>query len=139
MAGSDDSRQAIRIRDISPDVQILDISQVGRAWDFQWTVSKGDSGKWMTLSVCVPATATSGRAMDDAPGLSASDPSPVVGAVDLPAVGRVETIQLSSPPMSGQLSPGSPRTVAFEDLGNLRYHCPLIVIRRGDHRRWQFV
>ena len=42
-------------------------------------------------------------------------PSPVVGAVDLPAVGRVETIQLFSPPMSGQLSPGSPRTVAFED------------------------
>ena len=32
-------------------------------------------------------------------------------------MGRVETIQLSSPPMSGQLSPGSPRMVAFEDLG----------------------
>ena len=30
----------------------------------------------------------------------------------------METIQLSSPPMSGQLSPGSPRMVAFEDLGD---------------------
>ena len=62
--------------------------------------------------------ATSGRALDDAPGLSASDPSTVVGTVDLPAVGWVETIQLSSPPMSGQLSPGYPRMVAFEDLGD---------------------
>ena len=137
VAGSDDNRQVIRICDISPDVQIVDISQVGRAWDSRWIVSKGGSGKRMPLSVCVPATAMSGRAMDDALGLSASDPSPVVGAVDLPAVGRVETIQLSSPPISGQLSPGSPRMVAFEDLGTLRYHCPLIVFRRGDHRRFR--
>ena len=72
----------------------------------------------MPLSICIPATATSAWAMDDAPGLSASDPSPVVREVDLQAVGRVETIQLSLPPMSGQLSPGSPRTVAFEDLGD---------------------
>ena len=72
----------------------------------------------MPLSVCVLATATSGRALNDAPGLSASDPSPVVGVVDIPAVGRVETIQLSLPPRSGQLSPGSPRMVAFEDLGD---------------------
>ena len=42
----------------------------------------------------------------------------MVGTVDFPAVGQVETIQLSSPSMSGQLSPGSPRTVAFEDLGD---------------------
>ena len=42
----------------------------------------------------------------------------MVGTVDLPAVGWVETIQRSLPPMSGQLSPGSPRMVAFEDLGD---------------------
>ena len=88
---SENSRQVIRIRDVSPDVQIVDISQVGRAWDSRRTVSKGGSGKRMPLSVCVPATATSGRAIEEAPGLSASDPSPVVGAVDLPAEGRVET------------------------------------------------
>ena len=72
----------------------------------------------MPLSVCVPATATSGRNLDDAPGVSASDPSLVVEGVALSVIGRVETIQLSSPPMSGQLSPASPRTVAFEDLGD---------------------
>ena len=77
VAGSEDSRQVIRIRDISPDVQNVDISQVVRAWDSRRTVSKGGSGKRMPLSVCVPATA-SGRAMDDAPELSASDPFPVV-------------------------------------------------------------
>ena len=38
--------------------------------------------------------------------------------IELPAVGWVETIQLSPHPMSGQLSPGSPRMVAFEDLGD---------------------
>ena len=66
VAGSEDSRQVIRIRDVSPDVQIVDISQVGRDQD--------GSGKWMPLSVCVPATATRGWAIDDT-GLAASDPS----------------------------------------------------------------
>ena len=75
-----------------------------------------ESGKRMPLPTCVPATATSGRTMDDTPGLASSAPSPVVGAVDVPAVGQVEIIHLSSPPISGQLSPGSPRTVAFEEL-----------------------
>ena len=123
-AGLDDRRQVIQIRDISPDVQIVDISQVGRVWNSRRTVSKGGSGKQMPLPVCIPATTTSGRDLDDAAGLLASDPSPVVGVVDLPAVGRVETIHLSSPPRSGQMSPGSPRTVAFEDF------------RWGVHRRF---
>ena len=96
----------------------MDISQVGRDWNFRRTVwgaghPKDGSGKRMPLSICVPATATRGRTIDDTPGLAASNPSPVVGTV-----GRVETIQLFSPPMSGQLSPGSPRTIAFEDLGD---------------------
>ena len=30
----------------------------------------------------------------------------------------METIQLSSPPRSGQLSPDSPRTIAFDDMGD---------------------
>ena len=37
-AGSEDSRQVIRIRDVSPDVQIVDVSQVGREWDSRRTV-----------------------------------------------------------------------------------------------------
>ena len=100
-------------------------------------MSKGGSGKQMPLSVCVPATATSGRDLDDASGLSAPDPSLVVETVDVPAVGCVETVQLSSPPMSRQLSPGSPRTVAFEDLWDSSVPLPPIVFRRGDHRTFR--
>ena len=70
-----------------------------------------------------------GRAKDDTPGLAASDPSPVVGMVDIPEVGRVETIQLSSPPRSGQLSPESPWTIAFEHLGDSSV--PLSLIQAG--------
>ena len=121
--GSEDRRQVIRIRDVSPDVQIVDISQVGRDWDSRRTVWGAGHptdcpGKRMQRSVCVPATATKVQAKDDTPGLAASDPSPVVGMVDMLQVGRVETIQLSSPLKSGQLSPESPRTIAFEDLGD---------------------
>ena len=122
-AGSEDRRQVIRIRDMSPDVQIVDISQVGRDWDSRRTVwgvgyPKDCPGKRIPRSTCVPATATKGRAKDDTLGIAASDPSPVVETVDLPEVGWVETIQLSSPPRSGQLSPESPRMIAFEDLGD---------------------
>ena len=75
-------------------------------------------GKLMQRSVCVQASATEVRAKDDTPGLAAAGPSPVVGTVDIPEMGWVETIQLSSPPRSGQLSPESPRTIAFEDMGD---------------------
>ena len=37
-AGSEDCRQVIRICDVSPDVQIVDVSQVGREWDSRQTV-----------------------------------------------------------------------------------------------------
>ena len=121
-AGSDDRRQVIRICDVSPDVQIVDISQVGRDWDSRRTVRgvrrpKDYPGKRIQRSSCVPSMATKVRAKDDTPGLAASDPSSVVGTVDMPEVERVETIQLSSPPRSVQLSPESPQTIAFEDLG----------------------
>ena len=106
---------------MSLDVQIVVISQVGRHWDSRWTAwgtghPKDGSGKQMSLSVCISTTATRGQAIDDTPGLAASDPAQMVGIVGLPAVGQVETIQLSSPPLSGQLSAGSPQTIAFEDL-----------------------
>ena len=111
-----------RFRDLSPDVQIVDISQVGRDWDSRRSVCAGhpkdSSGKRMKRSACVQASATEVRANDDTPGLAAAGPSPVVGTVDIPEVGRVETINLSSPPRSGQLSPESPQTIAFEDMGD---------------------
>ena len=111
---SNDKRQVIRIR----DVHIVDISQLGRAWDSRRTVSKGDSGKRMPLPMCIPATTTSGLDLDVVPRLSGPDPAPVVGTVGIPAVESVESVKLSSPPMSGQLSPASPQTVAWEDLGD---------------------
>ena len=37
VAGTGDRRQVIRICDVSPDVQIVDISQVGRDWDSRWS------------------------------------------------------------------------------------------------------
>ena len=40
----------------------------------------------------------------------------MVGTDDIPQVGRLETIKRSLPPDSGQLSPDSPQTVAFEDM-----------------------
>ena len=121
-ADSEDRRHVIRIRDVSTNVQIVDVSQVGREWDSRRAVRgaghpRFESGKWMPLPAFVPATATSGT-MDDTPGLTSSDLPPVVGTVDVPAVGHVEIIHLSSPPVSGQLSPGSPWKVAFEEMGD---------------------
>ena len=95
-----------------------DVSQVGRAWDSGRTVSRGGSSKRMPLSMCIPATTTSGRDLDGTPGSSGHDPPPVVGTVAIPAVESVEAIKLYSPPLSGQLSPASPQTVAWEDLGD---------------------
>ena len=89
------------------------------AWDSRWTVSKGGSRKWMPLPMCIPVTTTSGRDLDVAPRLVGPDPPPVVGTVEIPEVESVESVPLSSPPMSGQLSPASPQTVALEDLGGL--------------------
>ena len=111
-------RQVIRIRDVSPDVHIVDISQVGRAWDSRRTVLRGGSGMRMPLPMCIPTTTTSGRDLDVAPASSGPDPPPVVGTVAIPAVESVEAVKLSSPPLSGQLSPASPQTVAWEDLGD---------------------
>ena len=109
--------KVIRIRDVSPDVQIVDVSQVGRAWDSRRTVSRGDSGKRMPLPLCIPATITS-RDLEVTPGSSGPDPVPVVETVTVPGEESVEAVKLSSPPLSGQLSPASPQTVAWEEMGD---------------------
>ena len=115
---SNDKRQVIRIRDVSPDVQIVDVSPVGQAWDSRRTVSRGGSGKRMPLPLCIPATPTSGRYLEVTPESSGPDPALVVGTVAIPAVESVEAVKLSSPPLSGQLSPASPPTVAWEYMGD---------------------
>ena len=106
---------------MSPDVQIVDISQVGRAWDSRWAVWGAGHPKdipdgRMPRSACVRALSTEVRADDKPLELEAPGFSPEVGTDDIPQVGRVETIRLSSPPDSGQLSPASPQTIAFEDM-----------------------
>ena len=73
-------------------------------------------GSRVQRSACVKALATKVRADDKPPGSEAAGFSPVVGTDDIPQVGRLEIIQLSSPPDSGQLSPDSPLAVAFEDM-----------------------
>ena len=55
---SHDKRQVIRIRDVSPDVLIVDVSQVGRAWDSRRTVSSGVSGKRMPGKVTMAISRT---------------------------------------------------------------------------------
>ena len=64
-----------------------------RLWSFSSRSGMGfptDSVGWGAgpLPACVPATATSGWAIDDTPGLANSDLSPVVGTADVPAVGQ---------------------------------------------------
>ena len=115
---SNDKRQVIRILDVSPDVQIVDISQVSRAWDSGRTVTKGGSGKKKPLPLCIPATTTSGQDLDVVPQSSVPDPPQEVGTVGIPAVQTVEPVKLSSPPLSGQLSHASPQTIAKGDLGD---------------------
>ena len=121
VAGTGDRRQVIRIRDVSPDAQIVNISQVGWAWDSRRAVWSAGHPKdipdgRMPWSTFVQALVTEVRADDKPLGLEAPGFSPEVGTDDIPQVGRVETIRLSSPPDSGQLSPASPQTVAFEDM-----------------------
>ena len=68
---SHDRRQVIRIRDVSPDVLIVDASPVGQAWDSQRSVSRVASAKRMPgevsmavspapLSLDMTVTCTSG-------------------------------------------------------------------------------
>ena len=72
----------------------------------------------MQRSACVQSSDMEVRANTDTPGLAVTGLSPVVGTVDIPEVRWVETIQLSSPPRTGQLSTESPRTIAFENMGD---------------------
>ena len=51
-AGSGDRRQVIRIRDVSPDVQIVDISQVGRDWDSRRSVWGAGTQRIVQVSGC---------------------------------------------------------------------------------------
>ena len=93
----------------------MDISQVCRAWDSRRTVSQGGSGKQMPLPLNIPATTISGRELDVVPRPSGSD---AARWLEQWKWNSMETVRLSSLPLSGQLSPASPQAVAWECLGN---------------------
>ena len=108
---SRDRRQVLQTQELSP----VD-------WFFRRTVSMGrpehgpDGQQQHSAGVQDSAPAVRTRA--NQPGLSVAGPSPVVGPVARQGVGQVETVHLSSPTMSGQPSPGSPQTIAFEEMGD---------------------
>ena len=90
-AGAGDRRQVIRIRDVSADVQIVDISQVGWAWDSRRAVwgaghPKDIPGGRVQRSACAKVLATKVRADDKPPGSEAAGFSPVVGTDDIPNI-----------------------------------------------------
>ena len=80
-AGSSVRRQVFRTHDRSP---------------VDWNVGhpKDSSDERMQHSACVQTSAPEVRSKADNQRLSAAGPSPVVGSVDIPEVGWVETIQL---------------------------------------------
>ena len=69
-------------------------------------------------SACVQDSTPAVRPRANKPGLSVADLSPVVGPVVMQGVSHAETVHLSAPTMLGQLDPGSPQTIAFEELGD---------------------
>ena len=118
---AEDRRQVIRICDVPPDVQVVDLSQEDQISDTRlavWgaepppDVPGGDSQQ----TVCVVNLPPEARISDIPPRVGAVDLTPVIRAVDVPAVGRMETVQPTTSPDSPQMSPDSPPTVAFEDL-----------------------
>ena len=109
---SHDKRQVIWMRDVSPDVQIVDASQVGRAWDSQRTVSSAASGKRMPgkvsmaisralLSLDMTATSAHPPAVTSIPAMSTA--TITSGEIDVNT--RSLDVELSSPPLSEQPVP----------------------------------
>ena len=122
-AGTEDRRQVIRIRDVSPDVQIVDPSHVGRDWDTRQTVwgakhPKDIPGGQLQQYAGVLALSPEVQAGDIPPGAGAADLTTMVQPNDVPQVGRMETVRPSTPLDSGWMSPYSPQTVTFDDMAD---------------------
>ena len=100
LCGSDDDYTPVNSDQALSDVQIVDVSQVGRAWDSRWTVQSGVSGKRIPLPLCtsrvdqtsthppavtpIPATSSAtitSRDVDVSPGSLDPNPVPELGPV----------------------------------------------------------
>ena len=108
---------------MSPDVQIVDPSQVGWDWDTRRTVwgakhPKDIPGGRLQQSACVRALSPKVRASDIPPGAGAAASTTMVRPDDVPQVGWIETVQPSTPLDSGWMSPDSPQTVTFDDMAD---------------------
>ena len=73
-------------------------------------------GSNLQLSACVKALPPEVRTSDITPGAGAANLTPVIRVDDVPQVGRMETVQATTPPDLGHMSPNSPLTVAYDDM-----------------------
>ena len=141
-AGAEDRRQVIRIRDVSPDVPIVDLSQVGQDWDIRRTVwgarhPKDIPGGRLQQSAFVGALSPEVRASDIPPGAGAADLTPVVRPDDVPQVGRMETVQPSTPLDSGGCPLIHLRRSLLMIWRTHQYRCPPIVCKLGSLRMFR--
>ena len=118
---AEDRRQVIRMCDVPPEVQVMNLSQDDQICDTRlavWgegplpDVPGGDSQQ----TAHVVAWPPEGQISAIFSGVGVVDLTPVIRSVEVPAVGRMETIPPIASPDSGGMSPDSPLTVAFEDL-----------------------
>ena len=109
MSDSQDRRHVQQTQELSP----VD-------WLFRRTVSMGrpETGPdgQQPLSTCVQDSTPAVRPRANKPGLSVDDLSPVVGPVVMQGGESGGDRALLSPMMLGQPDPGSPQTIAFEEL-----------------------
>ena len=98
--GAEDWRQVIRFRDVSPDVQFVDISQFSRDWDTGWKVwharhPKDIPGSRLQQAARVGALPLGVRASNVPRGAGAADLTSGVRPVEVPQVAWMETVQPS--------------------------------------------
>ena len=108
---SRDRRQVLQTQELSP----VD-------WFFRRKVSMGclENGPdgQQQHSTCVQDSTPAVWPRANKLGLSVANLSQVVGPVVMQGVSQAETMQFSAPTMLGQPDPGSPQTIAFEELGD---------------------
>ena len=102
-------------------------------WDGRRMAQRGSSNTPLVFRIRPRQSGRGPRA--NKPGLSVADLSPVVKPVVMLGVSQAETVHFSAPTMLGQSDPGSPQTIAFEELGDSSIPLSPICVQAGVHRR----